>query len=34
MLFGHRTQEPRRNCLVELVFDMHFEEWEHLVGRN
>lgn len=34
MLFGHRTGEPGRNCLVELVFDIFFEEWENLVGRN
>lgn len=34
MLFGHRTREPGRNCLVELAFDMRSEEWENLVGRN
>lgn len=32
--FGHRTGEPGRVCLVELVFNVRFEEWENLAGRN
>ena len=38
MLFGHRTREPGRNCLVELVFDalgrMGTFRWQKLDSRQ